>query len=292
MFELNQLKQLLAIAECGTISRAAEKLGFSQPAMSRSMQRLEEELKVPLFIRQKNRLVLNDNGRLALEYARRILDLSGEMERSLWTQEKNRHTISIGSCAPAPIWKLTPDIARLFPDMMIQSETVSTDKLLEGLTERKYQIIVTTEKSDDPRIISREYCKEEVFISLPETHPLAKKSSVSLSDFDGQSFLLYSKIGIWYEVCRKKMPNSLLLIQEDLMALNEVERIKTLPTFVSNLAFKGAKAGRKLMPVDDPELHVTFYLEYYTEDQTRFSHIPTMIDESESAIESMKKAAS
>ena len=46
MLELYQLVQLLAIAECGTISKAAEQLHLSQPALSRSMQKLEEELQV------------------------------------------------------------------------------------------------------------------------------------------------------------------------------------------------------------------------------------------------------
>ena len=54
VFEIYQLEQLLAFAEYGTLSGAAERLHLSQPALSRSMQRLETELQVPLFDRQKN----------------------------------------------------------------------------------------------------------------------------------------------------------------------------------------------------------------------------------------------
>ena len=74
MLELYQLVQLLAIAECGTISKAAEQLHLSQPALSRSMQKLEEELQVTLFDRQKNKITLNKNGRLAVEQARRVVE--------------------------------------------------------------------------------------------------------------------------------------------------------------------------------------------------------------------------
>ena len=59
MFELNQLEQLLTVAEYGTLSAAAEKLHLSQPALSRSMQRLEAELSVPLFSGKKNKIDLN-----------------------------------------------------------------------------------------------------------------------------------------------------------------------------------------------------------------------------------------
>ena len=71
MFELYQLEQLLAVAKCGTLSNAAEQLHISQPALSRSMQRLENEIQVPLFIRRKNKIELNENGKLAVEYAKK-----------------------------------------------------------------------------------------------------------------------------------------------------------------------------------------------------------------------------
>ena len=62
VFEIYQLEQLLAFAECGTLSGAAERLHLSQPALSRSMQRLEAELQIPLFDRQKNKIEFNENG--------------------------------------------------------------------------------------------------------------------------------------------------------------------------------------------------------------------------------------
>ncbi len=67
MLELNQLMQLLKIAECKTISSAAQQLHLSQPALSRSMQKLEDVLQVTLFDRQKNKISLNKNGELAVE---------------------------------------------------------------------------------------------------------------------------------------------------------------------------------------------------------------------------------
>ena len=59
MFELYQLAQLIAFAECGTLAGAAEQLHLSQPALSRSMQRLEAEMEVSLFKRQKNKIKLS-----------------------------------------------------------------------------------------------------------------------------------------------------------------------------------------------------------------------------------------
>ena len=79
VFEIYQLEQLLAFAECGTLSGAAERLHLSQPALSRSMQRLEAELQVPLFHRQKNKIEFNENGRMAADCARQVLDKCQDM---------------------------------------------------------------------------------------------------------------------------------------------------------------------------------------------------------------------
>ena len=89
MLELYQLVQLLAIAECGTISKAAEQLHLSQPALSRSMQKLEEELQVTLFDRQKNKITLNKNGRLAVEQARRVVEQARQDPEALHAAPHN-----------------------------------------------------------------------------------------------------------------------------------------------------------------------------------------------------------
>src|SRR5699024_8977184 len=79
VFEIYQLEQLLAFAEYGTLSGAAERLHLSQPALSRSMQRLETELQVPLFDRQKNKIEFNENGRMAADCARQVMDKCQDM---------------------------------------------------------------------------------------------------------------------------------------------------------------------------------------------------------------------
>ena len=79
MIELIHLKQLVAFAEYGTLSKAAEKLYMSQPTLTRTMQKLEKEFNVTLFDHKKNKLSLNENGQLAYEYAKKILQASSDM---------------------------------------------------------------------------------------------------------------------------------------------------------------------------------------------------------------------
>ena len=73
MIETNLLAQFVAFAKAGTLTRAAQDLHTSQPALTRSMKKLEEELEVPLFVRHKNHLELTQTGRYAVYYAQRVL---------------------------------------------------------------------------------------------------------------------------------------------------------------------------------------------------------------------------
>lgn len=280
MFEFIQLEQLLAIDKYKTLSKAAEELLISQPALSRSMQRLEEELQVTLFTRQKNKITFNENGKLALEYARKIVNSSLEMKEHLQAFDKSNHAISIGSCAPAPIWNLTPEVSRLFPDMKIQSDMKSLDELVDGLINNKYQIIITTDEMNLPDIISRKYCEEHLYISLPPAHPLAGHKSLTLNDLNGQSILILSKIGFWYDICKAKMPDSLFLVQEELSALDELRKSSALPSFATDLTNKSSSHdNRILIPLTDPEVNVTFYINYNKSYKKQFeSIIYTSID--------------
>ena len=62
MLDLLELEQLAAFAEYGTLSKAAQELHISQPTLTRTMKRLEEEFGVPLFVRGKNKIELNETG--------------------------------------------------------------------------------------------------------------------------------------------------------------------------------------------------------------------------------------
>ena len=79
MIEHEHLRHLEAFARYGTLSKAAEELHISQPTLTRSMQKLEDEIGVPLFLRTKNHLEFNANGELAADYARRILEQTDSM---------------------------------------------------------------------------------------------------------------------------------------------------------------------------------------------------------------------
>lgn len=73
MIEFNQLEHLVAIAKIKRFLKQLKNFLFTQPGLTKSMQRLEEDLGLSLFNRKKNKIELNDNGLLAVEFAKNYL---------------------------------------------------------------------------------------------------------------------------------------------------------------------------------------------------------------------------
>ena len=273
MPELYQLNQLLAIAECGTMSGAAERLHLSQPALSRSMQRLESILQVTLFDRQKNKITLNQNGKLAVDQARRMVQQVHDLVEQVRAFDRSQRTISIGSCAPAPLWELVSLVSQLYPEMTISSEMKDTDLLLGGLKEGSYQFIILPFSVEEPALYCFPFAKEQLYFSLPPAHPLAGSQGLYFRDIDGESILLLAQIGFWRQVCRQKMPLTRALVQTEQEDFQELVQASALPCFSSDLAIRwsGRPENRVVIPVLDQEATAVYHFLCRKEDKKKLS---------------------
>lgn len=262
MPELNQLHQLVTIADSGTISKAAEIVHISQPALTRSMQKLESEWDVTLFDRQKNKVTLNKTGELAVQYARRILDDVDNMTRTVQAFERSLRTISVGSCAPAPIIELLSSLPERHSGMTTSAETVSPDHLLPGLEKSLYQIIITDHPIEAPDILCQKFCTEQLLLTVPPAHPLAeRKEGIYAEDLAGETMLMFKEIGIWKRFVDAKMSQTTFIIQDQDEALAALINASALPAFATNLTIRRTDRwhNRSVVPFLDPEASITFY---------------------------------
>ncbi len=262
MIELSQLEQLIYIAEYGTLSEAANNMYVSQPTLTRNMKRLEEDFGVSLFTRQKNRLELNENGRLALEQAKIIVKMRDEMIHVVQTADRARRTISLGCCAPVPQNDLIRECTSLYPEMTISSELRDNDELMKGLENDIYQCILLPYKPEHENWFSVPYGTEHLMFALPDEHPKAHRTELSFAEMDGQNMIVYSKIGFWENMKHTMMPNSRFLMQNDRFDFQELVNTSILPSFVSDRIIEqgGMPPGRAAVPISDPEANVTYYL--------------------------------
>lgn len=262
MIELKELQYLVSIAEHGTLSNAAETLHVTQPALSRSMQSLEQELQVTLFERSKNKISFNENGKIAVEYARKVISQAEDMVERVQAFDRASHTIAIASCAPAPLWELLPVMSRMYPDMTISSEMRYDETMLASLRNHVYKLIVMPCKVDEPDFVCQQYMTERLSLSVPPTHPLANREGVHFADIDGENMILFSNIGFWHDIHTAKMPHSRFLVQSERFDFNELVNSSVLPSFTTDLSSKhfGQTNTRVNIPILDPEATATYYL--------------------------------
>ena len=261
MFELYELRQLAAFAKAGTLSEAAEILHLSQPALSRNMKKLEEDLGLTLFERTKNKLSLNQNGEYVLELAKKLLEDADSLTEKAREFDRKNHTIFLGTCAPAPLWTLTPMITGLFPHMSLQTDMTSDEHLIKGLAQDHYQLVVTHKKPDSGSYVYKEWGSESLMFALPKDHKYADKKSLSFSDMNGENMLLMPDIGFWSFVS-EKMPDSRFLTQSDRYSFQELVQASSLPCFVTDVSenYRVTAANRTAVPISDQEATVTYYL--------------------------------
>lgn len=281
MIETSLLEQLAGFATYGTLSETARKLHTSQPALTRSMKKLEAQLGVTLFRRSKNRLELNETGQLAARHAIRLLQENKEFVDHIRAFDRRLHTISIGYCAPVPQAVLTPIMNTVFNEMTISADMKDDTDFSDRLLDDTYQLAVT----HFPLSPENFYCKkcghEDLYLSLSPTSPFAASQEIHLEDMDGTSILLLCNIGFWASIPRRKMPSSHFLLQIEQESFSELAHHSDYPCFASDYYIRRGQAvpGKINVPIADSECHTDYYLSCLKENAGKYGPLFKQITE-------------
>lgn len=263
MIEIYLLEQLVAVAKYKTLSAAAEYLHMTQPALSKSMQKLENIMEISLFEHYKNKITINETGLIAAQLAEQILLQEEHMMVQLRHFDKSKHTISLGSCAPIPIVDIVPLLSENYSHFTISSSLESDEeKLIHDLLQDQYQLIVLSHPLTNEDLYILEYSKEQLYLLVPRVHPLSKYDYLYFSDFDGQNILLHSQIGTWNEVARTNLPNSHFMVMDSLDALGKVFEAGSFPAFTTDVIMRKSNNRSddiKAIPILDEAATMHYY---------------------------------
>lgn len=245
------------------------------------MQRLESDLGVELFDHYKNKIVLNKNGELAVKHAQKIIKSIQTMINDVQDYDQSFHRISIATCSPAPMWDIEPLIKELYPQITIQTAVINQKDLITKLKEKEYHLVITPKYIDDSQCVCIPYVEEDLLLSLPLNHPLTHKKEIKFHDLDGQTMLLYSNIGFWHDLHMEKTPKTKYLLQEERLTFNEIVKASTLPSYTSNLSIKreGKMSDRVIIPINEEEAHVTYYVVMLKENKKKYKELIDKIDQ-------------
>ena len=276
MIETYLLEQFAAFARCGTLLKASEELHITQPTLSRSMKKLEEELGVPIFHRENSKLSLNETGKVAAEYAEKALSANQDLIDHVIAYDRSLRTVSIGSCSPFPINELMPSLQDYLSDKTILTELVSDDdRLLSGLKNRQYDLVVLHTLPEDRTLFCQRYMEERIYLAVPEDHPIAGQESVTFEQMKGLRILVSQGIGFWMDICKKHLSVSDLLVQSGMEALGELVEASSLPVFSSDriIDLGYETPGRISVPISDEDAHATYWVVCRAADQKKYRSI-------------------
>lgn len=276
MIENYLLEQFVAFARCGTLLRASEELHITQPTLSRSMKKLEEELGVALFHRENSKLSLNETGKVAAEYAEVALQANRDLIDHVLAHDRSLRTVSIGSCSPFPVNELMPTLQNYLPGKTILTElSDQDDRLLSGLRNRQYDMVILHALPSDRSLYCQRYMEERIYLSVTEDHPLAASEGVTFDKMRGLRILVSRGIGFWMDICRQHLAEPNLLVQDSLEALGELVENSTLPVFNSDRLIEQGQdlPGRVSVPILDEDAHATYWLVCRAPDQRTYRSV-------------------
>ncbi|WP_341321641.1 LysR family transcriptional regulator [Solibacillus sp. FSL H8-0523] len=196
--EMEQLQYFKTVATMQHMTRAAEVLAISQPALSKSIASIEQQLGVPLFSREGRSIYLNRFGELFLQSVDIILE---EYER---IREEFEDIIRPGSgevsfgfihtLGMEVVPELIAATTKQFPNMQFSLTQATSLNLLKRLEEGAIDLCLSQKiESKVIDIETEELFVEELFVIVPVTHPLAKQSAVKLEDVKNEPFIAIKK---------------------------------------------------------------------------------------------------
>jgi DNA-binding transcriptional LysR family regulator len=194
-FTLRQLEHALAIAEHGSIAKAAQRLGVAQPSLSASLQKLEAQLGLQLFIRQHAQGVLpSPQGLRFLNEARSLVAHGSDFQRDTTdasTLVEGDLTIgSFSTIAPVYAPRLISGFQKQHPKARLRLEEGAQEQLIAGLHSGQYDLVLLykLDMTDDLKVT--ELATLKPYVLLNANHSLAKKKRVSLHDLVNEPFIV------------------------------------------------------------------------------------------------------
>lgn len=226
--ELRLLRYFLAVCEERNFTRAADKMHVSQPALSKQIKDLEDDLGVQLFVREHRKISLTQEGYFLRDRAQDILNLTDATEKSLQKDKIISGVLRIGA-GESPrlnkVMKLLGEIAIKYPDVQIDIDDANGDEIEEKINNGIYDFGIIMGNRDLSNFESLILPEKNQFVAyFDQSLPLAKKDSITLSDL------------VNYPIVTSKQSGFLQKLKTDLG--NEADKLRIIAK--SNLLYNSS----------------------------------------------------
>jgi DNA-binding transcriptional LysR family regulator len=237
--DLHVLQMFRAVATEKSFSRAAVKLGRTQPAVSLAVQRLEADVGESLIDRSGKELRLTDAGGLVLDYARRFDNLRDELGVALAELRDNAAgRLTVGANESTTLY-LLPHLARYrrrYPRVKLQVRRSQSSRIPIELLEGDLELGVISYAPQDPRLVSRVIYTDHLAFIVSPSHRLARRKSVSIAELGMETFIAHNVVSPYREVVLREFQRLKVPLHRD-VEMPTIEAIRKLVQQNEGVAF-------------------------------------------------------
>ena len=252
--DLLLLRSLLAVADHKTVTRAARSLAVTQPALSRRLQLLEEEMGATLLERSKQGAALTEAGRLVAAEARVLVERYARLKHAVRAHERlEAGLVRVGGGATAVSFVLPPAIAELSgalaskrPGVRFEVREAGSRDVEADVIAERLELGVVTLPTASPELTVRPLRRDRIVLIASRTHPLAKKKRLVPEDLRGRGLVGFDRGSairalIDDELARAGIEVNVQMELRSIAAIVEMVSHTELLGFVSQLGVEGKK---------------------------------------------------
>lgn len=195
--ELRQLKYFIETAKYKNITKASEILHISQPALSKMLKSLEDELDMPLIIRTNKTSDLTDGGKIVLEYAQKVQALLDEMSITL-SDMTNLASGQLHIGLPPIIGslffpKVMAKFHQKYPNVQINITEYGAARVVKSIEQGEFDLGVAVLPIEEEFFHVYPIVEEEMKLLIHSKHRLAEREFVYLRELKDEEFIFYSE---------------------------------------------------------------------------------------------------
>jgi DNA-binding transcriptional LysR family regulator len=262
--ELYSLQVFLTVATEKSFSRAADKLLRTQPAVSLSLQRLEQELGEKLIDRSGKDLILTDAGRTVIEYARRFQSLHQELDNSLAElRDNSAGRLIIGANESTTLYLLRhiEEYRGLYPKVAVQVRRSFSSRIPNELLDGNLELGVISYDPGDERLKSKVIYTDSLAFVVSPRHRLAHRKTVSIAELGSENFIAHNVVSPYREVVLREFQTHKVPLHME-VEMPTIETIRKLVqsnmgvAFLPRMCVEQEIAQKLLCEVRVKEMHV------------------------------------
>lgn len=189
---IRHMRIFLEVFETQNVTKAAQQLHMTQPAVTRAIQELERYYGVQLFERVNHRLSVTEVGKEMYQQAMHIVESFDALEKGLYNWD-TCGLLKVGASITIGNYALPHFIVRFkerYPHARVEASVLNGGALQSAILENKLDLALIENTVTHPALCCRKFSEDEMLLITPPDHPLLKKVTVTLSDLQQYDLLM------------------------------------------------------------------------------------------------------